>query len=242
MSDVATAKEVVLQANNVALRYNAKKKFSLSRKHAFWALKDVSFTLHRGECLGIIGKNGAGKSTLLRILAGILRPDRGTIQRETDRITLLSLGTGFIKHLSGRDNAILSGMLLGFSKQEMIRRVESIKEYSELGHFFDEPLFTYSTGMRSRLGFSTAIQCDPEVILIDEVLGVGDAEFRDKSSRKMEELIASGKTIVLITHNRVLVKRQCTRAMWLDEGRTLSEGPTDEVMDQYIASLPKKLQ
>lgn len=210
------------------------------RKERFWALRDVSFDLRHGESLGVIGRNGAGKSTLLQLLAGILRPDQGTLINHGVRATLLSLQIGFVPYLSGRQNAILSGMLLGLSKQEVEQKMAEIRAFSELGDFFDQPINAYSSGMKARLGFSVAFQLDPDVLLIDEVLGVGDAEFKAKSSQVMREKIRSDKTIVLVSHSPGTIRQLCDRAVWIDNGVTRAEGDTAEVLDRYERFLKSK--
>ncbi len=209
-------------------------------KERFWALRDVSFDLHHGESLGVIGRNGAGKSTLLQLLAGILRPDQGTLIYHGVRATLLSLQIGFVPYLSGRQNAILSGMLLGLAKQEVEEKMADIRAFSELGDFFDQPINAYSSGMKARLGFSVAFQLNPDVLLIDEVLGVGDAEFKAKSSQIMREKIRSDKTIVLVSHSPGTIRQLCDRAVWIDNGATRAEGETTEVLDRYEQFLKRK--
>lgn len=200
-----------------------------------WVLKDVSFDLDHGETLGVVGRNAAGKSTLLRLLAGIIRNDRGSLTNHGGfTASLLSLQTGFLPHLSGRENAILSGILLGLRRREIELRMERIIEFSEIGEYIDEPLHNYSSGMRARLGFSVAFQVDPDILLVDEVLGVGDEDFRAKSSKAMRERIRSDKTIVLVSHNAGTVRELCDRAVWLHEGVTQAAGPVDDVMDQYL--------
>ncbi|MCP5419532.1 MAG: ABC transporter ATP-binding protein [Gammaproteobacteria bacterium] len=207
------------------------------RKEHFWALKDVSFDLYQGESLGIIGRNGAGKSTLLKLLAGIISPDKGKLINYGFTTTLLSLQLGFLPNLSGRENAILSGMLLGMKRKEIEKRLSYIQEFSELDDFFDQPINTYSSGMRARLGFSVAFQLDPDVLLIDEILGVGDADFRKKSEAVMREKIRSDKTIVLVSHSAATVRQLCNRTVWIENGETKAEGETAEVLRSYEGSL-----
>jgi lipopolysaccharide transport system ATP-binding protein len=200
----------------------------------YWALKDVSFDLYHGETLAVIGRNGAGKSTLLRVLAGIISPDRGQVQGNGCSISLLSLRVGFIPHLTGRENAVLSGMLMGLRRREVEKRMDAIVEFSELGSFIDQPVRTYSAGMNARLGFSVAFQSDSDILLIDEVLGVGDVEFRKKSTAALREKIKSDKTVVLVSHTPQTVKELCDRAVWIDGGVTRVEGSRDEVLQQYL--------
>lgn len=208
----------------------------LLRRDKLWALKSVSFDLYYGETLGIIGRNGAGKSTLLRLLAGIIDPDKGTISRKKDdHVALLSLQVGFNNHLSGRDNVILSGMLLGNSRQKMLQKMDEIIAFSEIGEFIDQPVRVYSAGMRARLGFSVVFTVDPDITLIDETLGVGDNDFRNKSANAMREKIASDKTFVFVSHSVPLVKSICDRVVWIENGVTKMVGTPDEVMEKYLA-------
>lgn len=225
--------KIVMRARNVGLYYNNKRKFDLTGKHRSWVLKDISFDLYEGECIGIMGKNGAGKSSLLRVLAGIHKPDRGTLQNYGHTVALLTLGAGFIKHLSGRDNMILSAQLLGLPKKEVMKRIDAMIEYSELGDSIDDPIFTYSSGMRSRLGFSVAIQSEPDILLIDEKLGTGDKDFRKKSAETIREMVLGGKTVVLISHNARTVEKLSDRAMVIQHGKTVIEGDVYEVSEYY---------
>lgn len=202
----------------------------------FWALDDVSFELLEGETLGIVGRNGAGKSTLLRVAAGILRPDRGHVrQARSLRAQLLSLGLGFVPHLSGRDNAILSGMLSGMPRREVERRLPAIHEYSGLESFFEQPLNCYSNGMVLRLGFSVAMQIEPDVLLIDEVLGVGDADFLERSSADIQKRMRSGSTCMLVSHQDETIRTLCDRVLWVEHGRTVMVGPAEDVLAAYHA-------
>lgn len=224
--------------DNVSLTLRPRK--ALGRIGGHVVLSDVSLSLERGKTLGIIGRNGAGKSTLLRVIAGIVKPDKGTVSCFGLRASLLALNAGVLQHLSGRDNAIMSGMLLGLSRRSIEGRLEQIKEFSELGEYFDQPVSTYSTGMSARLGFSTALQADPDIILIDETLGVGDAEFRLKSRQALREKILSDKTVVLVSHEQAAIRGLCDRVLWVDQGRVLQLGPVDEVMSAYLKAMTPK--
>lgn len=224
-------KDVVLCLNNVAVSY--RRRTGLLRWNKYWALKDVSFDIFQGETLGIIGRNGAGKSTLLRVLAGIIAPDSGTVQRNGNSVSLLSLQAGFIPHLSGRENAILSGMLLGLSRKDIERKMNDLIAFSELEDFIDEPVRSFSLGMKARLGFSVAFQADPDILLVDEVLGVGDTAFRKKSSDAMREKMRSNKTVVLVSHTQQLVCELCDRVVWIDDGKSREVGDTKTVLDLY---------
>lgn len=221
----------VLSLRHVGASYWLRKGFF--RRRRFWALNDVSFDLYPGESLGVVGRNGCGKSTLLKILAGITRPDKGSISGEPLSATLLALQLGFLAYLTGRENAMLSGMMLGLSRPQIAERIEAIAEFAELGDFFDEPIAEYSAGMRARLGFAVAFQLDPDILLIDEVLGVGDAQFREKSAAVMKEKIRSDKTVVLVSHNAETLLELCDRAVWLEDGCTRAVGPAEEVVMAY---------
>ena len=220
--------------DKVGIAFSAQRRVGGGR---FWALEEVSLTLRRGERLGVIGRNGAGKSTLLRVLAGILRPDRGTVTRKPVSVQLLALALGFVPYLTGRDNAVLSGLMLGLRRRDIRDRLEAIKDFSELGDFFDQPIATYSSGMVMRLGFSVAIQVDPDVLLIDEVLSVGDAEFKEKSGLALRERINDGRAVVLVSHDETQIASICDRVLWIEEGRSVMEGPRDDVFAAYNAAL-----
>jgi lipopolysaccharide transport system ATP-binding protein len=235
MTDIATNKIVSLK--NVGIYYSRRQGFF--KRDRFWALRDVSFDLYAGETLGIIGRNGVGKSTLLRVLAGIISPNIGRIlvHRQSLRISLISLGAGFTPFLTGRENAILGGMMLGATKREILSRIDDILTFSELNGFFDEPVNTYSNGMRARLGFSVAYHIDPDVILLDEVLGVGDEAFRSKSTAAMKERIRSEKTVVLVSHSVPLVREVCDRLIWIEAGKTKVEGKVSDVLEAYLKTV-----
>jgi homopolymeric O-antigen transport system ATP-binding protein len=226
--------ETVIRLENVGVAFNAQLRVGSSR---FWALEDVSLTLGRGERLGVVGRNGSGKSTLLRTLAGIITPDRGRITRTRASCQLLALALGFVPHLSGRDNAILSGLMLGLRRREIVRRLPAILEFSELGDFFEQPISSYSTGMQMRLGFSVAIQVEPDVLLIDEVLAVGDADFQQKSGAALRERIDSGTTVVFVSHGDAQIQQICDRVLWIDHGRSTMEGAVEPVLAAYHAAL-----
>ncbi len=226
--------EVLVELRNVGVAFSSRRSVADSR---FWALEDVTLTLRRGQRLGVIGRNGAGKSTLLRVLAGILAPDRGRMKRGPVSCQLLSLALGFVPHLSGRDNAILSGLMLGLRRKDMLARLSAIHEFSELGSFFDEPIQTYSSGMMMRLAFSVAIQVEPDVLLIDEVLAVGDAEFQQKSGAALRERMGEGHTVVLVSHAEAQIAALCDRVLWVEHGKTVMEGDRDEVFAAYNADL-----
>jgi len=225
-------KKVILSLKNTGLSY--KRRTGFLRHDKFWALRDVSFDLYHGETLGIIGKNGVGKSTLLRMIAGIMDPDRGeVIRHESLRASLLALQVGFIPHLTGRQNAILSGLLLGLCRADVEVLLPRIFEFSELGDFIDQPVRSYSTGMKARLGFSVALYVDPDILLIDEVLGVGDVDFRNKSADAIREITKSDKTVVIVSHNNELIRSLCDRVVWIENGHTQGVGSADAITKQY---------
>lgn len=208
----------------------------LRRGEPFWALENVSFDVREGETLGVIGRNGAGKTTLLKVLAGILKPERGKLINTGHRVAMLSLQLGFLPNLDGRDNAMLSGILMGLTRAQVRARLGRIVEFAELGDFIDEPVATYSAGMRARLGFAVALECDPDVVLIDEILGVGDADFRAKSVAAIEGLIRSNKTVVLVSHNADTIERLCERAVWIEQRVTRALGAVGDVAGAYRLS------
>lgn len=217
--------------------------FGRNRKfyREFWALHPVSFSLKRGECVGFIGRNGSGKSTLLQILAGTLRPSGGDFTVRGRVAALLELGAGFNPEFSGRENVFLNAAILGLSRDEIERRFDRIVEFSEIGDFIDQPVKTYSSGMYVRLAFSVAIHVDPEVLIVDEALSVGDAAFQYKCMRKIEALQAEGMSILFVTHDTYAVKNLCSRAGWLHEGRLVSLGDAATVVDQYNDFLRSKM-
>lgn len=201
---------------------------------AFWALKGVSFTVKPGECVGIVGKNGAGKSTLLSLILGTIRPTKGNI-RVLQKVTpLLELGAGFHPDLTGRENIVLNGVLLGLSKDEVLARMDEIISFSEIGGFVDMPVRTYSAGMYLRLAFSAAIYVAPNLLVIDEVLAVGDEAFQKKSMDALIRLIKGGVTTLLVTHRLEAVREICSRALWLHGGELKADGEPDKVLREYI--------
>ncbi|MEQ9206116.1 MAG: ABC transporter ATP-binding protein [Phycisphaerales bacterium] len=219
-----TTPEPLISMIDVGIRYKRKGNV-FKRPSYFDALKSINLEIKPGESLGILGRNGAGKSTLLRVLSGILRPDRGTMINNGHSVSLLSLQAGFDPVLTGRENAVLSGMLQGLSRREVTSRLDEIHEYSEIGDFFDEPVRTYSTGMGTRLGFSIARITSPDVLLIDEVLSVGDQEFRKKSERTLAKRIRSGQAVVLVTHSLAQSQVLCDRIVRIEDGVIREDEP-----------------
>lgn len=226
----------LIKLRDVGLTYRTRTgAFSVDR---FRALDGISFDLFAGETLGIVGGNGSGKSTLLRVLAGIYTPDTGTLEyNDVGRISLLSLGLGFAPELSGVENAIFGSMLLGASLSEARGKLEEIVEFAELGDFMRKPIRTYSSGMRSRLAFSVALMMETDVLLIDEVLAVGDAQFREKSEAALKQKINSGQAVVLVSHSLAQVKSLCKRAAWVHKGQMMYLGDAAETVKKYQKAL-----
>ena len=204
------------------------------RKRHFTALENIDLEISSGETIGIIGNNGAGKSTILGLLAGVLKPTSGQINIEGRVAPLLELGAGFHLELSGRENILLNGILLGMLKREVEEKSDAIIEFSELEEFIDQPIRTYSSGMLARLGFSVAVHCDPDILLVDEVLAVGDQDFQKKCIEKMLVFKQEQKTIVFVSHNTDEILKVCDRAIWIDQGIVYRDGQPDEVINEYI--------
>ncbi|MBO4554399.1 MAG: ABC transporter ATP-binding protein [Clostridia bacterium] len=200
----------------------------------FWAVKNVSLQVRRGESLALIGRNGAGKSTLLRMIAGIMEPTNGYIETKGNMVPLLKLGAGFDMDATGKENIFLNGAMLGFSRKEMMKKYDSIVEFSELQKFMNVPLKNYSQGMLSRLGFSIAVDVHPDVLLVDEILGVGDIPFQRKCANKIKELKDEGATFIVVSHSMQAIKNLCNKAIWLKEGSAVMRGSTDEVVAAYL--------
>lgn len=199
----------------------------------FWALQDISFTLEEGERLGVLGLNGAGKSTLLKAIAGVFKPTSGSVKRYGKVVPLLELGAGFEKQYTGRENIYLYGSVLGYSREYIEKKFDKIVEFSELGRFIDVPIENYSSGMRSRLGFSIATATDPDILILDEVLSVGDVKFRRKSMKKIMGMMEEGTTVIFVSHSLQQVRKICNKAMILEKGKMVAYGDIDEITAQY---------
>jgi lipopolysaccharide transport system ATP-binding protein len=223
--------DTLISLKNIGVCY--KERRSIFKKVTQVALKDVSFDIFAGESIGIIGKNGAGKSTLLTVIAGIIKPDTGIIINNGVNVSLLALQVGFINELSGKDNIMLSGLTLGFKKDEIKKKMEAIIDFSGIRESIDNPVRTYSAGMRARLGFSITHILHPDVLLIDETLGVGDKDFKSKSSLAMKEKIKSEQTVVIVSHQTEMIRELCDRVLWLEGGEVIASGKTVEVLWQY---------
>ena len=230
-----TDMETLISLHGVSLSFERRIKF-LSSPQYFPALEDIDLEVFRGETLGIIGNNGSGKSTLLRVLAGIYKPDSGTVTNTGVTASLLALQAGFDFNLSGADNAVLLGLFHGYSRLEMEKQFSYLEEETGLGEFFYEPVRTYSDGMRARLGFAVSVLLKPEILLLDEVLAVGDQEFREKAEQMMRNRLRSDQTAVLVSHSLAQIERLCDRAILLSSGRCVAVGDVKTVISKYDTS------
>lgn len=203
----------------------------------FWSLRNVSFTMNKGERMGILGLNGAGKSTLLKVISGVYKPTEGKVIRHGKVVPLLELGAGFDQQYTGKENIFLYGTVLGYTKGYLEEKYDEIVEFSELGKFIDVPIKNYSSGMKSKLGFSIATIANPDILILDEVLSVGDAKFRKKSEAKIKQLMEGGTTVLFVSHSLAQVRRICDRAMILDHGTLKAIGGIDEISNQYEAMI-----
>lgn len=209
-----------------------------SQRREFWLYRDLNLTIEHGSRVGVLGPNGAGKSTLLRMICGIYHPTKGTI-RVTGRVApLIEIGAGMLPELSGAENIVLNGVLLGFRHREMLEKVDRIIDFAGLQEFRDMPIKYYSTGMLMRLAFSTATDIDPEILLIDEVFGGGDAEFVERAKARMNRLLDDSNIVVLVSHQLELIKQVCTRAIWIERGRIVQDGEPCAVTEQYLETIP----
>jgi teichoic acid transport system ATP-binding protein len=238
----------MINVSDLGIKFNMEKRrrsraftFLFERSHnrqrspgEFWALRHVSFSVERGETVGIIGRNGSGKSTLLRVIAGIYPPDEGKVSVGGEVSTLFSLGTGFNAELSGRDNIYLDGIMIGLTKEQIDGIIDAIIKFAELGDFIDMPVRTYSSGMRSRLGFAIAMHSDKDIMLIDEIMSAGDAAFRQKADAEMNRIMGQ-KTVLMVSHAMGTIEKFATRVIWLNRGVVAAMGEPKEVIKQYLA-------
>jgi len=224
-------KAPIIALEDVGISYSIRQGWF--RYEKIWPLTGISFNIQPGETLGIIGRNGAGKTSLLHAIAGITKPCSGKVIRNTDSISLLSLNLGFVGNLTGRQNAILSGLLYGLSRAEIEKKLPAIQIFSELEEAFERPIDGYSAGMKARLGFSIAIKIDPEVLLIDEILGVGDISFREKSAEAMRKRLRSNKTAIFVSHILPEVNKLCNRVVWIEDGAIKMVGKPGPVIEKY---------
>lgn len=238
-------RENAIEVRDLYLRYKTLKQTSIrksffklrkAKQEKYEAIKGISFDVKKGEILGIIGSNGSGKSTLLRALAGIFSADSGSIELYSSSVSLIAIGKGFDKKLTGRENIRLTGMLLGFSKEMIEKKMPRIIKFADLGNFIDMPVKTYSSGMFSKLAFSINTILLTDIILIDEVLSVGDAKFRKKSEKRMKKIISDEKrTVIIVTHSMDYVKKMCHRVLWLEQGNIKMIGDSDTVVSAYLS-------
>lgn len=203
----------------------------------FWALKDISLSIPKGDSFALIGSNGSGKSTLLKIISGVLTPTSGTVTLNGSLAPLIELGAGFDMDLSGRENVFLNGAILGHSKKMMEEKYDEIMDFSELKEFEDVPVKNYSSGMMARLGFSVATLVKPDILIVDEILSVGDHAFQEKCSKRMEEMMSGGTTVILVSHDEDMVKKICRHAAWINKGKLMCTGNSTDVTEQYLSSI-----
>ena len=240
---------MIIRANDISMRYlmtydriQSIKEYVVQllrgkiKYEEFWALKNVSFEVERGEVVGIIGHNGAGKSTLLKVISGILKPTGGSLEVHGNVVPMLELGSGFDHDLTGREIIFLNGSILGYSEKYLKEKYEQIVEFSELGKFIDVPIRNYSSGMLMRLAFSIATVVQPEILIVDEILAVGDAAFQEKSKARMLELMSGGTTVLFVSHSLEQIREMCDRVIWLEHGQIKAIGATKEICDAYEAS------
>lgn len=240
---------MIIRANDISMRYlmtydriQSIKEYIVQmlrgkiKYEEFWALKNVSFEVERGEVVGIIGHNGAGKSTLLKVISGILKPTGGELEVHGNVVPMLELGSGFDHDLTGRENIFLNGSILGYSEKYLKEKYEQIVEFSELGKFIDVPIRNYSSGMLMRLAFSIATVVQPEILIVDEILAVGDAAFQEKSKTRMLELMGGGTTVLFVSHSLEQIREMCDRVIWLEHGQVKAIGPTNDICDAYEVS------
>ena len=243
--------DVMVKLDQVSMRFNLgiEKNFSLKQlvinaltpskkrkkkaNNEFWALSDVSFEVHRGEVVGFIGANGAGKSTLLKVVAGVMKPTRGFVSTSGSVCPMIELGAGFDMELSARENVFLNGSVMGYSKQFLEGKFNSIMDFAELWDFVDVPVKNFSSGMTARLAFSIATLVNPEILIVDEILSVGDIAFQKKSEQKMLSMIHGGTTVLFVSHSLEQVRKMCDRVVWLDHGKIKMIGDTNEICDDY---------
>lgn len=247
MSQIDTTnQDTMIEVRNVTMQYSMAndrvssiKEYVIKRLQKrlsyeyFNALDDVSFTVKKGEVLGLIGHNGAGKSTILKIISGIVRPTNGSVYIGGNVVPMLELGSGFDFDMTGRENIYLNGAILGYSEEFIKEKYDEIVEFSEIGQFIDIPLRNYSSGMIARLGFSIATVVEPEILIVDEVLAVGDAAFQEKSKKRMMELMGGGTTVLFVSHGIGQIRELCDHVVWLDHGKVKMYGETDSVCDSY---------
>lgn len=240
----------MIKVNNVSMKFNLgiEKNFSLKQffidflsgkrkpKSEFWALSDVKFDVKKGEVIGFVGSNGAGKSTLLKVIAGVMKPTKGHVEISGNICPMIELGAGFDMDLTARENIFLNGAVLGYTKQFIQEKFDEIVAFSELETFLDVPVRNFSSGMVARLAFSIATVVDPEILIVDEILSVGDIAFQQKSENKMRSMIGGGTTVLFVSHSVNQIKSLCDRVVWLDHGHVKKVGPAKEICEEYYNS------
>lgn len=243
----------MIRINNVSMKFNLgiEKDFSIKqafinlisnkkkKNEYFWALKDVTFEVKKGDVVGLIGSNGAGKSTLLKVISGVMKPTSGKIEVDGVISPMIELGAGFDLNLTARENIYLNGAILGYSKKFLDSKFDEIVEFSELRDFLDVPVKNFSSGMTAKLAFSIATIVNPEILIVDEILSVGDIKFQEKSKNKMLEMIKGGTTVLYVSHSLESIKDLCNKAIWLDHGKIVKIGNTKDVCDEYYKSQMK---
>ena len=240
------SKKTMIEVSDVTMRFHMNTDKILSLKEFvtrglsgrlkfedFTALEHVSFEVEKGETLGLIGRNGAGKSTMLKVISGILKPTEGSVVTHGNVVPMLELGSGFDFDLTGRENIFLNGAILGYSEEFLKSKYDEIVAFSELGQFIETPIRNYSSGMLARLAFSVASVVEPEILIVDEILSVGDAQFQEKSRRRMLELMGGGTTVLFVSHNLEQIREMCNKVVWLEHGHIKRYGPVEEVCDAY---------
>ena len=238
----------MIKLENISMRFNLgiEKNFSIKeafisvfdksrrqKKTEFWALSDVSFDVKKGEVIGLIGSNGAGKSTLLKVVSGVMKPTKGKVTVKGQISTMIELGAGFDPELTARENIYLNGSILGYSKEFIDEKFEEIVEFSELRSFLDAPVKNFSSGMVAKLAFSIATVVDPEILIVDEILSVGDIKFQEKSKNKMMQMIKGGTTVLYVSHSLESIEELCDRVVWLEHGKVIKVGNTKEICKEY---------
>ena len=238
-SNMVRVEDVSIKFNIDSNRPNTLKEFMVRwlkkdiKKKDFWALQHITIDVEKGDVIGIIGHNGAGKSTLLKVISGIMKPTSGQVCLQGNVVPMLELGSGFDMELSGRENILLNGAILGYSKAFLQEKESEIIEFSELGDFIDNPLRTYSSGMVARLAFSVACIVKPDILIVDEILSVGDADFQEKSRNKMMEMMNGGTTVFFVSHSLKQIKEMCNKVLWIEHGEMVEYGGVDEVCEKY---------
>lgn len=244
--------EKIVEADQITMDFRLEKNKQVSLKgfivaaikkelqyEYFRALQDVSFSLDKGDVLGIIGRNGAGKSTLLKIIAGIMKPTKGTVSIRGNVVPMLELGSGFDEELTGRENIFLNGAILGYTKSYLESKYDEIVEFSGLGKFIEIPIRNYSSGMQMRLAFSIATVVNPEILIVDEILSVGDAAFQEKSYQRMMEMMGGGTTVFFVSHSMPQIRQMCSKVLWLEHGQVVGFGEAGQLCDEYERAIEK---